>query len=95
YKSQVCMDFSTVVIEDIAAQFTKIDRIEWRVLEVRHVEDMKDGGFKVIIDKGTLDSMISGSMQDPPEVVKKNNRSCIDEVIRVLKPGVFIYITYI
>ncbi|PVH90720.1 S-adenosyl-L-methionine-dependent methyltransferase [Periconia macrospinosa] len=95
YKNQVCVDFSSVVINDMAARFAGNDGIEWKVLDVRHMEDIKDGDFEVAIDKGTLDSMISGSMWDLPEDVKRNTRSYIDEVVRVLKPGgVFIYITY-
>lgn len=47
------------------------------------------------IDKGTLDAMISGSLWDPPEVVRNNTKKYIDEVVRVLKPGArFLYITY-
>ncbi|KAH7132289.1 S-adenosyl-L-methionine-dependent methyltransferase [Dendryphion nanum] len=95
YKNQVCVDFSAVVIQDMATRFAEKDGIEWKVVDVRHMDDVKDGDFQVAIDKGTLDSMISGSLWDPPEIVKTNTRSYIDEVVRVLRPdGVFIYITY-
>ena len=36
--------------------------------------------FDVAIDKGTLDAMISGSLWDPPEQVRRNTGLYIDEV---------------
>jgi len=39
-----------------------------------------DSSIDVAIDKGTLDAMISGSLWDPPDVVKTNTRLYIDEV---------------
>lgn len=39
-----------------------------------------DSSIDVAIDKGTLDAMISGSLWDPPDVVKTNTGLYIDEV---------------
>lgn len=69
-----------MVIKDMAARFAGNDGIEWKVLDVRHMEDIQDEEFEVAIDKSTLDPMISGSMWDLPEDVKRNIRSYIDEV---------------
>lgn len=85
YKNQVCLDFSNVVIEKMAARFAAEvteGSIEWRVGDVRKMSNvgLKDGEFDVVIDKGTLDSMISGSLWDPPEEVKYNTKAYIDEV---------------
>ena len=40
----------------------------------------EDETFDVAIDKGTLDTMISGSLWDPPEEVRRCTREYIDEV---------------
>jgi hypothetical protein len=64
----------------MASRFGEAVGIEWRVLDVRHMEDVSNGEFEVAIDKGTLDSMFSGSLWDPPEIVKRDIRRYIDEV---------------
>ncbi|KAI9782866.1 MAG: hypothetical protein M1816_001686 [Peltula sp. TS41687] len=95
YKNQVCLDFSNVVIKNMASQFEERDGIEWIVGDIRDMSNIGDGEFDVVIDKGTLDSMISGSVWNPPDEVKHNTRAYIDEVVRTLKPrGIFLCITY-
>ena len=76
----MCADFSAVVIEDMAAKFADIEGIDWRTVDVRNMDDFGSEVFDVAIDKGTLDAMISGSLWDPPEHVRKNTGSYINEV---------------
>lgn len=80
YKNQVCLDFSDVVIENMTSRFAGVEGIEWRVRDIRKMSDLGDEEFDVAIDKGTLDSMISGSLWDPPDEVKRNTKAYIDEV---------------
>jgi EEF1A lysine methyltransferase 4 len=80
YRNQVCLDFSDVVIENMASRFADKDGVEWKVADVRQMAEMGDQDFEVAIDKGTLDAMFSGSLWDPPDEVKKNTTAYIDEV---------------
>ncbi|KAL7268611.1 hypothetical protein RUND412_008759 [Rhizina undulata] len=91
YKNQLNVDFSEIIIEQMKA---KHPEMEWVVMDVREM-GCEDGSVDVAIDKGTLDAMLSGSLWDPPEEVRKNTKAYIDEVARILKPGgLFLYITY-
>ena len=54
--------------------------IQFLEQDVRHMTDVADSSMDVVIDKGTLDAMISGSLWDPPEVVKVNTGLYVDEV---------------
>ena len=80
YEEQVCVDFSAVVIANMASRFRPENAIEWRVMDVRHMVEFGDEEFEVAIDKGTLDAMISGSPWDPPPEVKQNTSDYINEV---------------
>jgi EEF1A lysine methyltransferase 4 len=80
YKNQVCVDFSALVISDMASRFADMEGIQWKVADVRRMDDIQEGVFDAAIDKSTLDAMLSGSLWDPPEEVKTNTRSYIDEV---------------
>jgi SAM-dependent methyltransferase len=69
--------------------------IKFQEADVRSMPSLSTSSIDVAIDKGTLDAMISGSLWDPPDVVKENTGKYIDEVARVLKPGgLFLYVTY-
>jgi SAM-dependent methyltransferase len=55
----------------------------------------EDSSFDVCVDKATLDAMLYGSLWDPPDEVKVNVKSYVDEVARVLKPGgKWLYVTW-
>ena len=76
YKSQVSIDFSPVVIEQMKARHPDLD---WRVMDVRKM-DFSDSSFDVAIDKATLDAMLYGSLWDPEDEVKQNVKAYVDEV---------------
>ncbi|KAL9115610.1 MAG: hypothetical protein Q9187_007235 [Circinaria calcarea] len=80
YDEQVCVDFSAVVIANMASRYSAEKAIDWRVMDVRHMVEFRDEEFEVAIDKGTLDAMISGSPWDPPLEVKQNTSEYINEV---------------
>lgn len=80
YKNQVCVDFSSVVIRDMAAMFKEYEDIQWKVADVRRMSDFKDGEFDVAIDKSTLDAMIWGNVWNPPDEVIQNTSAYTNEV---------------
>lgn len=95
YKNQTCVDFSAVVIEQMASLCKAEPSIEWKIMDVRHMDGIQNEEFEAAIDKGALDSMIWGGRWNLPEQARKNAREYFDDVARVLKPnGVFICITF-
>lgn len=54
--------------------------IRWLEQDVRNMTDIPSASIDIAIDKGTLDAMISGSLWDPPDVVRTNTKNYIDEV---------------
>lgn len=54
--------------------------IRWLEQDVRNMTDIPSACIDIAIDKGTLDAMISGSLWDPPDVVRINTKKYIDEV---------------
>ncbi|CAJ2504756.1 Uu.00g121500.m01.CDS01 [Anthostomella pinea] len=95
YNHQLCVDFSAVVVDLMSKRHAEIKGIEWKKLDVRHMDDIPPSSIDVAFDKGTLDAMIHGSPWNPPDDVKKNTSEYLREVFRVLKDdGMFLYVTY-
>ncbi|KXL50011.1 hypothetical protein M433DRAFT_74677 [Acidomyces richmondensis BFW] len=93
YKNQLCIDFSSVLVERMASQ--NLQGLDWIHADVRDMSVIANKSIEVAFDKGTLDAMIHGSPWDPPEDVKENASRYMNEVARVLNDnGVFLYITY-
>jgi UDP-glucose 6-dehydrogenase len=58
-------------------------------MDVMDMSDFKQGEFNVIVDKGTLDSVLCGDNSEP------NAIKMLSEVYRVLTSnGIYICITY-
>ncbi|KAH8602293.1 S-adenosyl-L-methionine-dependent methyltransferase [Bisporella sp. PMI_857] len=95
YKHQLCVDFSSTVVELMAARHSAEAGIEWKYMDVREMPGLSDRSIDVAFDKGTLDAMIHGSPWSPPDDVIENTGNYLHEVYRVLKDdGVFLYITF-
>ena len=77
YNNQLCVDFSAVVIEDMA---TGVGEIQWKTLDVRDMEGIGDGVIDVAIDKSTLDAMVSGDLWNLPDGVRNKIGRYLDEV---------------
>ncbi|KAL2195637.1 S-adenosyl-L-methionine-dependent methyltransferase [Corynascus similis CBS 632.67] len=95
YKRQLCVDFSSAVVNLMKERHTEIKGIEWRLMDVRDMKGVADGSVDVAFDKGTLDAMIHGSPWSPPQEVRDNTSAYLREVHRVLKDsGRFLYVTF-
>jgi hypothetical protein len=58
-------------------------------MDVLEMGDIKTGDYNVVVDKGTLDSILCGDNSTP------NAEKMISEIYRVLAPnGVYICISY-
>lgn len=95
YTHQLCVDFSSVVVEMMTKRHAEIPGIEWKQADVRDLKILADESIDVALDKSTLDAMIYGSIWNPPDEVKINTGRYMREVHRVLKnDGMFLYITF-
>ncbi|KAH8692482.1 S-adenosyl-L-methionine-dependent methyltransferase [Phaeosphaeriaceae sp. PMI808] len=95
YKNQLCIDFSTVVVDLMKSRHASEPEVEWIVGDLRNMAEIKTNSIDVAFDKSTLDAMIYGSPWNPPEEVLKNTGEYINEVWRVLKDdGIFLCITF-
>ncbi|RMZ66389.1 methyltransferase type 11 [Pyrenophora seminiperda CCB06] len=106
YTNQVCLDFSTVVVESMKLRYSdKQPQIEWQAGDVRDMTGIiETKSVDVAFDKSTLDPMIYGNPWSPPDDVLGNtarymaevgNTDLQNKVLRVLKDdGVFLCITF-
>lgn len=79
----------------MAKAHAQIRGIEWKWADIRNMDMIQDQSIDVAVDKGTLDAMVYGSGWNPPDEVKNNTRSYMNELHRVLKDdGLFLYITF-
>ena len=80
YKDQICVDFSTVVVQTMSLKHGNIEGINWKHADVRCMNQIPSESVNVAFDKGTLDAMIYGSPWDPPDEVLDNTSRYIREV---------------
>lgn len=90
------MDFSAVVIDllqsgktlkedEVKAQYSKGD--------ARKMPQYESSSFELVVDKGTMDAMLSSSSRS---VGLRNARQCISEAVRVLSStGSFVLVSHI
>lgn len=79
YKTQTCVDFSSVVIEQMRERYAADTGVRWECADVRSLP-FPDRSYDVAFDKGTLDAMIYGSPWNPPDEVKENTNRYMNEV---------------
>jgi len=82
------IDISEVCVNHMKAKHEDKQEMQWQKMDVRKLE-FADGTFDVVIDKGTLDSVLCG------EGSTKNCSQMCKEISRVLKPGgTYIAVSY-
>lgn len=88
YQNVTNIDISEVVIHQMKTRYKELDRMEWLKMDVMKME-FPDSTFDVVIDKGTVDSLLCGS--NSFHNVYQMNKN----VARVLKRGGrYIVVTY-
>ena len=84
----VNVDISEVVVNQMRARYKEMDRMEWLRMDVLKLE-FPDSTFDVVIDKGTIDSLLCGS-NSFHNVYQMNK-----QVSRVMKKGgKYVAVTY-
>ena len=88
YHSITNIDISEVVIHQMKTRYKELDRMEWLKMDAMKME-FPDSTFDVVIDKGTVDSLLCGN--NSFHNVYQMNKN----VARVLKRGGrYIVVTY-
>ena len=85
YTDQLCVDFSSIVVEVMSKRHADIEGIRWKWADVLQKDQFPSQSIEGAFDKGTLDAMIHGSPWTPPDDVLENSSRYIREV-RSRKP---------
>ena len=101
----VCIDYSTAVIERMREEHQQIStdptspttaqrqsatRVDFRAMDARHLVEFTDASFGLIIDKGTLDAMISDTEQGVEHCI-----AIVAQCARVLTaPGYLVLVSH-
>jgi hypothetical protein len=80
YTNQICVDFSSTVIDLMKLRYQEQKGIEWVHGDVRDMDNVPSSSVDVAFDKGTLDAMIFGSPWSPPKEVTENSSKYMKEV---------------
>ena len=80
YNDQLCVDFSSVVVDIMSKRHADVEGINWKQVDVRRMDQIPSESIDVAFDKGTLDAMIHGSPWDPPDDVLDNTGKYVREV---------------
>lgn len=80
YKDQICVDFSTVIVQAMSLKHESLGAITWKHADIRHMDQIPSESIDVAFDKATLDAMIYGSPWNPPNEVLDNVGRYIREV---------------
>ena len=90
YEDITNIDFSTKAISIMEEKCkAKFPKMSFKVMDALNMKEIRTGSFNIVIDKGTLDSVLCGDNS------VQNAQKMISEVFRVLSPGGhYICITY-
>ncbi|CUE91335.1 methyltransferase, putative [Bodo saltans] len=88
YQNVVNIDISEVVVNQMRARYKELDRMEWLKMDVMKLE-FPDNHFDLVIDKGTVDSLLCGGNSFHNVYMMNKN------VSRVMKRGArYVVVTY-
>lgn len=88
YTSITNIDVSRVCVDQMMERYKDKPTLQWQQMNVCSL-DFPDESFDVVVDKGTMDSILCG------EGSTANVSKMAGEISRVLKPnGVFVIISY-
>lgn len=90
YKSITNIDISDVVIKNMKEKYsTEKPEMQWRCMDARKMDALPGELFNVVVDKGSLDSILCG------EGSTHNAQKALTEISRVLhKNGVYLCVSH-
>jgi ubiquinone/menaquinone biosynthesis C-methylase UbiE len=90
YEEIVNIDISHTVVKYMEEKIkARCPKMVYKQMDVLDMSDFKQGEFNVVLDKGTLDSILCGDNSTP------NAEKMLSEIHRVLAPnGIYICVTY-
>jgi len=90
YEEIVNIDISHTVVKYMEEKIKgRCPKMTYKQMDVLDMSENKQGEFNVVLDKGTLDSILCGDNSTP------NAEKMLSEIHRVLAPnGIYICITY-
>jgi len=95
YENILSTDISEVCIKNQQEAFP---HLQWQVADIKHLEQIKDESFDVVIEKATLDALLVGekSPWHPSDEGLETVDSALREISRVLsfKSGRFLSLTF-
>ncbi|KAK0750660.1 hypothetical protein B0T18DRAFT_437773 [Schizothecium vesticola] len=92
YRRQLCVDFSTKVVDLMKDLHASIPGIEWRRLDMRDMDSVASGFVDVAFDKSGFGAMIHGSPCNPPQEVRDNTAAYLREVLKL--GGRFLFVSF-
>lgn len=91
-------DYSEGIIKMMAERTRDTyPNMKWAVADMRHLDDIEDGFYDVVIDKCAMDAIWSdgGSLWDPKEETVRDITLSVQEFYRVLRPGgTFLFVSF-
>jgi len=91
------VDYCDVVISEMRERHKTLDGMTWAVMDIRDMSRLDSESFDVVIEKGTLDSLLVDEKDSwhVSEEAESMIDTILSEVSRVLRPGGrFISVTF-
>lgn len=90
YEEIVNIDISHTVVNYMEEKIkARCPKMVYKQMDILDMSEFKQGEFNVVLDKGTLDSILCGDNSTP------NAEKMLSEIHRVLAPnGIYICVTY-
>ena len=90
YSHILSLDYSPVVIQAMRKRHElKRPGLQWIVMDMTHMNDLKDTSFDVVIDKAAMDALMTaeGDVWNPNQSVIDDSRRMCHHISRILKVG--------